>query len=396
MKIYKFTNSSIIFLSFLLPSTVICQVNIDAFMPIKTNAKWQLVFTREDRKTYVDLNNITSDAGNRVVFVKQNTPSGNNEKSYYRKYSIICNNSEFAMLSEVSFSEIDLNGSSINYKDFIQSRKFEKANPGGAAIEYVNIACTGLNLDSAINATKTAPLTKANKNSSGELMPNLSITTGTPKSPGRPSGTYYEMMKIEGNSELTDRVNIQIFSDGQASVISNNASRFFMHKGNGVFVNDNIEIIVDESNKKISINGVVVNDVKITKKERDKPLEQMTFAEKLRFAPPLNKAESETELIAACASSASLFGRRKDWADKDDLSKAVFWGSCVDQSQVRNQSYFSYRKKWDALLSDKKYLDSLSYFYDRCTKDYSVTSVNNRDQLTGKIVQQCFGVNINH
>ncbi len=244
-------------------------------------------------------------------------------------------------------------------------------------------------------STNSTPLPESKVQVKGDLVPNLSIATGLPRSPGRPSGAYYEMMSIEGKDQYNDRVKIQIFSDGQASVIARKSADFFMHKGNGVFSNGDKTVLVDEKNRRVRIGELVVNEVNIVRKHREKPLEQMTYGEKLHFPAPLNQAKSETELKAACAAVASKFGRRTDWADKAALRDAIFWAGCLDMSEVANREYRSSRSKWEGLLNNIN-ASSLVVYYDRCTKDYLVTTVSTVNKSTGLIERRCFQVMSDH
>ena len=229
----------------------------------------------------------------------------------------------------------------------------------------------------------------------GEVLPNLSISTGSPKRPGRPSGAYYEMMSIEGKSDTLGRVYIQIFSDGQASVISNNKAQFFMHTGNGIFVNGEERVIVDERNRSVRVHQTTVSNVTILKKQREKPLEQTAYGEKFNFPGLLQKAQNETDLKAACASAASGFGRKTDWANKAALRDATFWSTCVDMSEVNNPDYRASRSKWDGLLKTTEAF-TLAIYFDRCTRDYILSILPFENRTTGLIERRCGGVSVNH
>jgi len=231
--------------------------------------------------------------------------------------------------------------------------------------------------------------------SAAELLPNLSIITGLPKQPGRPSGVSYEMMSIEGKSDRTGRVMIQIFSDGQASVISNNTARFYMHTGNGIFVNGEKKIIVDEQNRSVRVDQSTISNVIILKKQREKPLEQMTYGEKFNFPGELQGAQNETDLKAACASAASGFGGKKDWANKAAQRDATFWSTCVDMSEVNNPNYRVSRSKWDGLLKNTEAF-TLAIYFDRCTRDYLLRILPFKNPTTGLIERRCGGVSVNH
>jgi hypothetical protein len=88
--------------------------------------------------------------------------------------------------------------------------------------------------------------------------------TSVPKFPSRPSADAREMMQVRGNASNGTAIVLQIFSDGQAPFISNGESTFLMHTGNGIFVDQDNTIILDEKNKQLSINNVIVKDIRFT------------------------------------------------------------------------------------------------------------------------------------
>lgn len=223
--------------------------------------------------------------------------------------------------------------------------------------------------------------------STDTLSPNLSITTDLPKFPARPSSSSYEMMSIEAKTPRADRIFIQIFSDGQASVVAGGTASFFMHKGDGSFVSRNSKLSIDEKNNRIDLDGMLISNVVIAKKNRPKPVEQMTYGERLNFPSGLADARDEVELQAACASAATVFANKPNWYDKKEQLDAQDWSSCIDLSNKGDEKYLTYRSNWEKRLSTKQESEYTTFYYSRCTKDYAVTFSN--DPRYGK---QCFRV----
>jgi hypothetical protein len=243
--------------------------------PTIPSGTWHLASNENGQQHFIDIRNISGDYGNRLIHAKTNSPNANGAKSSYLTFAVHCNNSELALLDETSFSEIDFGGARIKYSDFRNSKKYAKVAPKTVGSELVDAACFGMTENDARQAFATSPLTKASPAKVENISPNLSITTDTPTFPDKPSYLSYEMMVIEGKSDFTDKFSIQIFSDGQAVAISNNSSRFLMHKGNGYFEDDKTKVLVDERNKRVSVDGVVISNVQIIKREPPKTFEQM-------------------------------------------------------------------------------------------------------------------------
>ena len=103
------------------------------------------------------------------------------------------------------------------------------------------------------------------------FTPNLSIVTGFPKFPDRPENGAYEMLQAEGSSPSTDRINLQIYSDGQAAFVSNGRIKFLMHTGNGIFVDQDTKLILDQKNSQLSINGLIVKGIQFVEKSPPAP-----------------------------------------------------------------------------------------------------------------------------
>jgi hypothetical protein len=247
-----------------------------------------------------------------------------------------------------------------NQKDGTQLIKFKST--------YVNTTTGILNASNQI-------IEQLNSNHAGSLIPNLSITTELPKSPGRPSSTAYEMVVIQSKVTIgksNDSLLILIFSDGQASVGVNGRYDFFMHQGNGLFASGNSQLIVDEKNNRVSLNGNIFSSVMIVKRPPKKPLDQMTYAEKLQFPPIFSEAKDEIELQAACSSAAKVFSKKTSWYDKKELVGAEVWSYCIDESNKTNDVYLSYKSKWEARFSDDEARKFIDVYYGRCSRDYVI------------------------
>jgi hypothetical protein len=224
-----------------------------------------------------------------------------------------------------------------------------------------------------------------------EFKPNLSVITEFPKFPARPSSASFEMMTIEGKSDSTDRIFIQIYSDGQASVIANGSGKFFMHQGDGVFVSGNSKLLIDEKNNRIIIDGTQISNVMIVTKQQTKPVENMTYGERLKFPRPLSNANSELELQAACSSAANVFANLPNWYNKREQIDALNWSLCVDLSNKDDGMYLAHRSNWVKRLSKKEVQAFAAEYYSRCTRDYLVSFT-----LDSKYGKQCFRVTPSH
>jgi len=372
--------------------------NTNLISPILPGSEWRLVFSGTGQ-IYVDIKHMLGDYGNRTIFVKRNGLGDTNSsqalgaKSVYRRYSIACNTSEYKMEEETAFSEPDLQGSLLGKFDYTKINPYAKIVPTGAAAQYVAVACAGMDLNAAIAATTTAPLTKYEVVSPGAIIPNLSIVTGFPKFPMPPNPNAYQIMGVEGNSTSTQRISLQIFSDGQAPFISNGASRFLMHTGNGVFVDQDNKVILDEKNSQISINGLIVKDVQFVKSPPPPPPSSQTYGEKLRFFGELKNAIDETDLMAGCTAAADLASKRQ-WANNTALQEAWFFGVCMSTSMASDKNYWLGLSKWKEKLKNED--TSMLFIYtERCWKDYKISFAMKKNSI-GQYSKECAGVSNNH
>lgn len=223
------------------------------------------------------------------------------------------------------------------------------------------------------------------------ITPNISVFTSTPRFPGRPNSSAYQIMKIEGGSSSTQRFSLQIFSDGQAPFVSNGEGKFLMHTGNGVFVDNNTKLLIDEKNSQVSINGLIVKGVKFFKSPP--PPSNQTYGEKLRFGGKLSKAVDETDLMAGCSAAATLASNRQ-WANKSALEDGRLYGACMSAYMASDKNYWQRLSQWrERLKTEDTYV--LFLYADRCSKDYTVLS-NMKKNSIGEYTKQCSGVLINH
>jgi hypothetical protein len=181
--------------------------NIGA-LEIRNNYTWKVIGEIEGRVTSVDLNNIEESEGNRVIFVRFSRPNSNEiEKSFYRKYLINCNSSEFTTAASISFDGSDLTGKIINNVDPISNLKWTKATSGTVGSTYIETACNGNvkinkpNFPLAQNVINSAPVqqqaaTTSNTILNGEWIKDVEFNGSKP---GIRVHLLYGRMKRDGD-----------------------------------------------------------------------------------------------------------------------------------------------------------------------------------------------------
>jgi hypothetical protein len=358
---------------------------------IYKNSNWKLITTVENRQTFVDIKNIEGSQNIKFIYVKYNRPDTTEPAvSFYRKYSILCKTQEYALIQELGFDQNDLNGSIVTQSNYYDKKNYVKAIPKTTGDNYILLACGDTHSASSLSPSKSYSNKVLPDQIDNQIEGNLSISTDIPKRPGPPSAMSYEMMSIKASNEKINRLSIQIFSDGQAAIGINKDVGFFRHLGNGVFTNSKQKIIVDENSNQVSINGLIIENVTITKKERVKTSEQMSYGEKLNFPKPLSNAIDENDLLAACSSVANIFSKNNEWANKSDLYYAKRWSICADRFKNGNDQYFKNRIKWEEILDTPNERKYISTILERCQKDYLVsTSVN---KIGNQLEERCIDV----
>jgi hypothetical protein len=217
-------------------------------------------------------------------------------------------------------------------------------------------------VEAAIAASKSRPATCVRGNQT--VSSNISVALN-----GQ-TNSRYEIYKIEGTSPQTQRLLIQIFSDGEASVISNGGGRMgYMHQGNGVFQSGSDVIKVDEKSRIVNVNGINVVNVNIEKKDPPNQV-NLTYGQKLNFPKPLDSAKDQIELKAACVSSAQLFVSQSA-GTAFNTKGAIQWAACTTKNMAGTPNFISHVGNWNKRLVNER-VDAyiLGIYFERCSRAF--------------------------
>jgi tricorn protease-like protein len=107
-----------------------------------------------------------------------------------------------------------------------------------------------------------------------------------------------------------------------------------MHNGNGLFTNDQTRVIVDERNKRASVNGIVIANVQIITRDRPKTFEQMA-------------EDARKKLKALKGKIVRLNSPQGDWVlyEKDDDFEIYFEKTPSGNRNARNLRVIAFTDK---------------------------------------------------
>ncbi len=386
--------------------------------PIKTSFNWVGIGGNDTGDYFYDTTGLTGEPTNRTIFIKANikTAGADGTLSRLLKYSVNCNDGTIIIESMKNYTASNLQGQEKDIK-LSEGRARNKPNPNTLGASYVSNACNAPNLNQAKtdtnnanrqtplsswpNTTASVPASQTNSNNSnqvGTVCPpektgghaslqaainaannkaascvrgNNAVANNLSINPRGPREGRYEVMTIEGFSPQTQRLYIQIFSDGEASIISNGGGRLYPHKGGGVFINGNDVISIDEKSRVASVNGNLVADLKIVKKEAPDQ-SNITYGKKLNFPRAFEPAKNRTDLIAACYSASMAFlEAARGTAFK--TAPTASWAFCTQNNMRGDMEFNNYVKNWKSVFGNGQFEPGiLNAMLERCEREFVV------------------------
>jgi hypothetical protein len=349
-------------------------------------ATWKAIEITPSLETYYDAESLSGPSNKKQITIGQNIieVAQDGVRSRMMTYEIDCGQRTSLFKSMVNYNALNLGG--VGTPVTIPANPPWPIKPKSLAERFHNVACSN-NTTEQLGKTNPSPQEK-----NEAITPNLSVVTGFPKFPNSPNASAYQIMQIVGSSASTQRISLQIFSDGQAPFIRNGASTFLMHTGNGIFVDQDNKIILDEKNSQLSINGLIVKGVQFVKSPPPPSPSNQAYGEKINFFGKLSKATDETDLMAGC-SAAAILGSSREWANKTTLEEARFFGVCMSMSMASDRNYSLKFSDWKEKLKNEDTF-SLFKYTERCAKDFNVSFILKENSL-GKYSKECAGVTRN-
>lgn len=342
---------------------------------------WKSMGSNSVAKFYQDVDQLGGGQDNRKLVVKINYAKETKDgtRSALQEIFVNCIERTYSIGTVKRYSLSDLQGVE---KIIAATGRKQSPAQGSLGDDYIKRACEPQpkteqvaicpppkqelqgSVEDAISASKNRPASCVRGNQT--VSSNISAPLN-----GQTDGRY-EIYRIEGTSQQTQRLLIQIFSDGQASVISNGGGRMgYIHQGNGVFQSGSDVIKVDEKSRIVNVNGINVLNVNIEKKN---PPDQVNLAygQKLNFPKPLDSAKDQTELKAACVSSAKMFVSQSA-GTAFNTKGAMQWAACTSKAMVAAPNFNSHVSNWNKRLANER-VDTyiLGIYFERCSKAFPV------------------------
>jgi hypothetical protein len=315
---------------------------------------------------------INSDGTVTIETIADHTPRVAEGRSRTNIYKFHCSDFPEKSFSRVNFAwygNILKSGGLISSGDINMEKT--KVNDGSIVDYYFSAACNTCppirntqhnSLEAAMNASRTKPASCVIGDSVLQGQLSINFNSGARKQ---------EVMLIEGDSLQTGKVNMRIFSNGEAAIASNGGAKSYVYNGSGLFVGGNDKVIINEDNKSMTVNGNLIGNLLITKK--DLPIEtNVAYGKSRNFPRVFESAEDRTELMAACVSATSEFIKAaRNTAFK--TSDAILWSSCTRADMRGNQNFVTHLNKWNAtFLSRNEPAAILNILFERCASEFVV------------------------